>query len=116
MTDHIKAPWKLKGDDGKFLNCGLWGVENEGDGSYGWFPIHDAKGKVVCLMVYSGPSEKPCAERAALIVRAVNSHDALVEALEAALKRLGFADKHIDCTFEIELIRAALTAAKPTQG
>jgi hypothetical protein len=50
-------------------------------------------------------------ENAALIVRAVNSHEQLVAALRLAKHRLDCANKHIDCQDEIDAIVRALAAA-----
>lgn len=110
---HTPAPWHIA--DG-----GICSVECPEDGS-----------NVICLepehMMKASLARWP--DNAALIVRAVNSHEALVDALEKALPRL--AHKHAcwsvrpskewaehgsasyeNCDCEIKIVRAALAKAE----
>jgi hypothetical protein len=75
--------------------------------------VDDAKGVTVCL-----PSVERAAN-AALIVKAVNSHEALVEALEAAKDRM--IQEGCDCgvdepeTCALCVVTAALSLAKDSK-
>lgn len=63
---------------------------------------------ICCVAPDDGDPE----DNAALIVKAVNNHQKLVDALENALRRLEKADKHIDCSIEMSECEEVLAKAK----
>lgn len=72
----MTAPWKAGWGDGK------WSATHEDANSCGHAHIVDSKGTVVAMAVTVGRNDDD-AERRDLIVRAVNAHDDLLEAVRA---------------------------------
>ena len=77
MMEHSKLPWFIDRDDRRDME---WNVS-----------IINGAGKTICFMTHDGTrdieNKCPVTEaNAALIVRAVNSHEELVEALKGLLE------------------------------
>lgn len=88
---HTPTPWRQEMIEGESGIRNLYAFNNRVE---------------VCVgQVFTGPNE------AAFIVRAVNAHDALVEALEAALPYLEY-DTYENYGAPVEKVRAALKLAK----
>ena len=110
MAEHSKTPWRFVTPDPK--------------GWMGTGTILDADGKTVCdfgdcEQYYPPQGEPPSEADQEFILRAVNSHDALVEALNACLAYIPGSEVHNwppgwrlrDAA--LRLARAALAKASP---
>lgn len=70
-------------DDGKVLGAGDWFADNDEVGSFCYSGIWQG-GKVIALVLDEHSDSEVVKERGNLIVKAVNAHDKLVEALKLA--------------------------------
>jgi len=111
MTKHTKTPWHLGGQDSLEIRAAH---PNGGDWANLLATVHAATARLADIRVSGGGGTAWLAEsqaNAAMIVRAVNAHEALVEALE----RIVNAHAAMVDDFEeqvVEIAKAALRAAK----
>jgi len=100
MSGHTKTPWRTKGNDGKYLSTMGWEASNWDATDASYMPIKAGR-KVIALVLQSCSVDSTVRDEsehnanAAFIVRAVNSHDALVEALKEARTTLSITRSNI---------------------
>lgn len=77
---HTKLPWKGQDEKGQWLPTNTWSARHDSARSSSSAPIH-SNGKVVALVVSTSFSDRELEDNAVLIIRAVNCHQQLIDAL-----------------------------------
>lgn len=107
MTEHMPTPW-MQGTPSGYNASGIYDANGEGICQVYGIPLHTKVADVP-------PEYRDGMERAALIVRAVNSHAAMKAALEELIFQIA-GDQHdaaeIDKAFGTKLLGAAITRAR----
>jgi hypothetical protein len=111
MTEHTPTPWCVQTVEEHFPKE----VAEQWSNEYRDSKAYEMSGTIWCgsrIVAVATDMGGKAPDNAAFVVRAVNSHDALVAALEEIAEGYGDTDHANHCTKIRRIARAALAAAK----